>query len=48
MNNFFYENLNRFIVRDFWMVKFVHIFISPYELQFLFFVFFPFFGPKNI
>jgi hypothetical protein len=36
MRNIFFENFNHLIVRDFWIVKFDHIFISPYKLQFLF------------
>jgi hypothetical protein len=34
--NILFENFNHLIVRDFWMVNFDHVFISPYELQFLF------------
>jgi hypothetical protein len=45
MKNFFLENLNHLIIRDFWMVKIGHIFISPYKLQFLFV--FIFFVPKT-
>jgi hypothetical protein len=36
MMNLFFENFNRLIVKDFWMVRFDHVFISPYEVQFLF------------
>jgi len=43
---FVFENLNHLIVKDFWMVKIDHIFISPYELQFLFV--FQFLCPKSI
>jgi len=43
---FFLENPNYLIVRDFWIVKIDHIFISPYELQFLFL--FQFLCPKSI
>jgi hypothetical protein len=44
MRNLFFKNYNRLIVRE-WL-KFDHIFISPYELQF-FFVF-QFLCPKSI
>jgi hypothetical protein len=36
MKNLFFENLNRLIVKDFWMVKIWPYLIDPYELQFLF------------
>ncbi len=36
MKNLFLENLNRLIARTFEWLKFDHIFISPYELQFFF------------
>jgi len=37
MRNLLYENLNRLIVGTFEWLKFNHIFISPYELQFILF-----------
>jgi hypothetical protein len=41
MKNILFENLNHLIVMTFEWFKFIHIFISPYELQFyLFFNFF--------
>jgi hypothetical protein len=36
MRILFFDNLNCLIIKDFWMLKIDHIFISPYELQFLF------------
>jgi hypothetical protein len=42
MKNIFFENFNHLIIRE-WL-KFDYIFISPYELQFLFF--FNFLVPK--
>jgi hypothetical protein len=46
MKNFLFEKINRLIAKDFWRLKFDHIFISPCELQ-KFFAF-QFFCPKNI
>jgi hypothetical protein len=41
MKNLFFENLNHLIAKDFEWLKFDHISISPYELQF--FIFFQIF-----
>jgi hypothetical protein len=46
MKNILFEDFNHLIVRDFEWLKFDHIFISSYELQFLFV--FQFFCPKSI
>jgi len=47
MRNLFFENLNHLIeLRIFEWLKFDHIFINPYEFQFLFI--FQIFCPKNI
>jgi hypothetical protein len=45
MRNLFFENFNHLIIRTFEWLKFDHIFISPYELQFLFI--FQFLCPKS-
>jgi hypothetical protein len=36
MKHLLFRNLNRLIIKTFEWLKFDHIFISPYELQFLF------------
>jgi hypothetical protein len=46
MRNLLFENLNCLIIRTFEWLKFDRIFISPYELQFLFV--FNFFVAKNM
>jgi hypothetical protein len=46
MKNIFFENLNRLIIKDFWMVKIWPYFLSSCELEFLFV--FQFFCSKNI
>ena len=46
MKFFLFENFNHLIIGNFEWLKFDHIFISPYELQFLFV--FQFFCAKNI